>query len=325
MAESLSCSYDDELSRLQERLIEVQRQNEALKLQNEISTLERQIGTLELTLQQQPPELSIYDGHQTRFSSTPRVVKRKMATPLDVRRQNRKDVQDDECDTTSLNLLPRDTAFHDRKLQTTKNVKFSQIDQTGNDDSNRKRSIMMKPATYDGTSSWIDYKAHFEACCEINKWTEREKGLYLSVSLRGQAQGVFGNLTNKSLSYDELVHVLEERFAPPNQTELYRTQLRERRQKASESLSEMGQDIRRLTNLAYASAPSDVRETLAKEQFIDSLISSDMRLRIKQSRPSSLNDAVRHAVELEAFNRADRTASEAHGYMRTMNSTENNI
>jgi hypothetical protein len=65
-----------------------------------------------------------------------------------------------------------------------------------------KRSVMVKPATYDGTSSWIDYKVHFEACSEINQWTNEEKCLYLSVSLRGQAQCVFGNLTSKSPNYD---------------------------------------------------------------------------------------------------------------------------
>ena len=31
-----------------------------------------------------------------------------------------------------------------------------------------------------------------------------------------------------------------------------------------------------------------------------------MRLRIKQAHPTSLNDAVRHAVELEAINRAEK-------------------
>jgi hypothetical protein len=43
----------------------------------------------------------------------------------------------------------------------------------------------------------------------------------------------------------------------------------------------------------------------ASEQFIDSLIDGDMRLRIKQARPINLNDAIRHAVELEAFNKAE--------------------
>ena len=112
---------------------------------------------------------------------------------------------------------------------------------------------------------------------------------------------------------------LEERFAPPNQTKLYRVQLRERRQTASKTLSAMGQDIRRLTNLVYPTAPCDVRETLAKEQFIDALHSSDMRLRVKQARPSDLNDAVRHAVELEAYNRAEKKKTEGEGYLRAAN------
>ena len=177
--------------------------------------------------------------------------------------------------------------------------------------------VKIKPATYDGTSSWVDYKAHFDVCAELNGWSEKEKGMYLAVSLRGQAQGVFGNIANKSHDYLQLVASLEERFAPPNQIELYRVQLRERRQKASETLSELGQDIRRLTNQAYPSAPADLRETLAKEQFIDGLVSSDMRLRVKQARPVSLNDAVWHAVELEAFNRAERKQLEGQGYMRS--------
>ena len=93
-------------------------------------------------------------------------------------------------------------------------------------------------------------------------------------------------------------------------------QLRERRQKASETLSELGQDIRRLTNLAYSTALLELKETLAKEQFIDALVNSDMRLRIKQARPLNLNDAVRHAVDFEAFNRAERKHLEGQGYMR---------
>ncbi len=177
--------------------------------------------------------------------------------------------------------------------------------------------IKMKPATYDGSGSWLDYKAHFEVCADLNEWSQREQGMYLAASLRGQAQAVFGNLPRGSYDYDDLVKCLEERFAPPNQTELHRVQLRERRQRASETLSELGQDVRRLTNLAYPTAPSDLRETLAKEQFVDALVSSDMRLRIKQARPHDLNDAVRHAVELEAFDRAERKHMEGQGYMRT--------
>ena len=63
---------------------------------------------------------------------------------------------------------------------------------------------------------------------------------------------------------------------------------------------------RRLTCLAYPTAPSEVRETLGKDAFIDALVNSDMRLRIKQSRPENLNDAIRLAVELDAYFKTER-------------------
>ena len=105
-----------------------------------------------------------------------------------------------------------------------------------NELTHEKSAVKIKPATYDGTSSWLDYKSHFEACAKLGNWNEEEKGLYLSVSLRGLAQGILGNLnTDKQLNYNELVRALSDRFAPPDQMELYRIQLKERRQKASES------------------------------------------------------------------------------------------
>ncbi|CAG2203561.1 unnamed protein product [Mytilus edulis] len=48
-----------------------------------------------------------------------------------------------------------------------------------------------------------------------------------------------------------------------------------------------------------------------------------MRLRIKQSRPKGLNDAVRLAVELEAYNKAENKVRDGRGYLRqTMNDDE---
>lgn len=180
----------------------------------------------------------------------------------------------------------------------------------------QKRNFI-KPATFDGSTNWSDFKSHFEVCAELNCWSMIEKGMYLAVSLRGNAQGVLGNLpSNDQRTYDALCTALQQRFAPTNQTELYRAQLRERKQKAVESLPELGQDVRRLTNLAYPTATVDLKEILAKEQFIDALRDPDMRLRIKQARPVDLNDAVRHAVELQAFQSADKKMQESQGYVR---------
>ena len=56
----------------------------------------------------------------------------------------------------------------------------------------------IKPATFDGKSSWIDFKSHFDICAELNGWSENEKGLHLAVSLRGSAQSILGNLHGDS-------------------------------------------------------------------------------------------------------------------------------
>lgn len=50
--------------------------------------------------------------------------------------------------------------------------------------------ILIKAATYDGTTSWLDYNSHFEACAGSENWSEEENALYLAVPLRGQAQSV---------------------------------------------------------------------------------------------------------------------------------------
>ena len=179
------------------------------------------------------------------------------------------------------------------------------------------KEVYMKPATYDGSTPWIDFRAHFESISEINRWSYNQKGLYLAATLRGAAQGVLGNLqTAEKHDFEKLVAALESRFSPVNQTELYRATLRDRKLKSSETLPELGESIRRLTHLAYPSAPREVAETLAKDYFVDALPDFDMRLRIQQSRPSYLNDAVRLAVEIEAFTRAEKQKQSEKGYAR---------
>ena len=136
------------------------------------------------------------------------------------------------------------------------------------------------------------------------------------MALRGQPQGILVDLPiDKQQDYKSLVNALEQRVVPPNQTELYRVQLTERRQKPAESLPELSQAIRRLINLAYPTARENVRDTLAKQHFIEALADSEMRIRIKQSRPQNVNDAIRLAVELETFNRAERRVTDCRSYL----------
>ena len=97
-----------------------------------------------------------------------------------------------------------------------------------------------------------------------------------------------------------------ERFSPENQTELYRAQLKEREWKHGENLGKFSQRILRLTTLAYPRADPTLINVLAMGFIIDSISDAEMRLKIQQTRPKDLNEAVKVAVELEAFDRAER-------------------
>lgn len=109
----------------------------------------------------------------------------------------------------------------------------------------------------------------------------------------------------REMNYKNLVFALGDGFASPDQMDLYRTQLRERRQKALKLLSEQGQHIRRLVDTAYPTVPADVKETFAKDHFIDAIALSDMWLRIKQEKPKNLNEAETRSSK--SFNKSNIT------------------
>ena len=87
---------------------------------------------------------------------------------------------------------------------------------------------------------------------------------------------------------------------------MYRAQLKERQWKHGENIPEFGQRILRLTTLAYPDANASLINTLAMGNFVDSISDSEMGLKIQQTRPKVFNEAVKVAVELEAFDKAER-------------------
>ena len=166
------------------------------------------------------------------------------------------------------------------------------------------------PDRYDGSSPWTSYQRHFELCAQINTWDECAKAHFLAVSLKGRAQQVLSNLAPWQLGdYATMVGVLKSRFDPEGREELYRIQLRNRRQGPKESLVEMAQDIRNMVDRAYGEMAEQSKDSLAKEYFLDALPEADIRTRVLQMRPASLQRAVQDAIELEAINRAERERS----------------
>ena len=171
-------------------------------------------------------------------------------------------------------------------------------------------------------------KTHFHMCAELNGWNDKQKGLHLAASLRGQALGVLGNLpTGDRENFKKLAKALCERFSPDSQTELYRAQLKERQWKRVENIPEFGRIIR-FTTLAYPVANASLIDTLAMGNFIDTISDPEMRLKIQHSRPKVFNEAVKITMALEAFDKAERQR-QGNKYVRgtscTSMSTESTI
>ena len=98
---------------------------------------------------------------------------------------------------------------------------------------------------------------------------------------------------------------LRERFSPKSQTKLYRAQLKEREWKHGDNVAEFSLRILRLTS-SYSRADTTMVNSLEMGYFLDSISDAEMRLMIQQTRPKYLNEAVKAAIELKAFDRAER-------------------
>jgi hypothetical protein len=102
-------------------------------------------------------------------------------------------------------------------------------------------------------------------------------------------------------TFDKLVELLKNRFSGTRQSDKYRMELRVRKRKPNESLSSLHQDIRRLIALAHPDFPASAREVMASDYFIDSLGDPQFALKIRERNPSSLDDTLRVALQLEAY------------------------
>ena len=91
-------------------------------------------------------------------------------------------------------------------------------------------------------------------CAKINGWDNNAK-------LQHLAKQVLESLPKEATGdFDKVVKTLKIRFDPTGRKELNRAQLRNRRQKTSESLVDMAEDIRRLVKEIDADLPANSRD-----------------------------------------------------------------
>jgi hypothetical protein len=165
----------------------------------------------------------------------------------------------------------------------------------------------MKPSTYDGLTPYEDYRVQFNMLAELNEWSEKIKALYLAGSLSKGARSVLNDmLPEDRYSYTKLDGALRVRYGTDDQSELFKAKLRGRIKSKEESLQELAHDIRRLVRLAYPKAAMSTHDDLTKDQFIESLGDGEIRWSVFQARPKNITEALKVAMELEAFRESEK-------------------
>ena len=96
--------------------------------------------------------------------------------------------------------------------------------------------------------------------------------------------------------------IIEVARSPPIQ--LHRAKLKSRFRRENKPVPQLAQDIRRLVRDANPGVPLEIRENMANDSFLDALNDRELELSVFQSQPKSLQDALRIALEIEAFYRS---------------------
>ena len=181
------------------------------------------------------------------------------------------------------------------QLITIQNTRMQNHSDTGNE-------FRVMPDKYAGTSSFHTFLAQFENCCEINGWEERDKLLMLKHSLTGDAAAVLWEFgSDRHQSYTELVKHLKIRYGFGGQSEMFRMQLKVRKQQEGETLNSLEQDIRKLIVLAYPGETSNILELIARDAFIDAICDRDLALQVLATGPDTLERAYKVASKLKFY------------------------
>ena len=166
---------------------------------------------------------------------------------------------------------------------------------------NRRR---IRPREFNGTGSFETFYEHFQVCAQYNRWREVDKLAHLKSALTGDAGQLLWDMpASDTDTVAKLVKLLRNRFGGAKQADKFRMELRLRRRQADETLSKLHQDIRRLMALAHPTLKADEREVIACDYFIDALDDPDFALKVRERTPTTLDDALRISLQLEAWAR----------------------
>lgn len=168
--------------------------------------------------------------------------------------------------------------------------------------------LKVNPKPYTGSSSWREYRSHFERVSRINGWSEDLQLDYLWVNLADSALSYVDSLSpGRTVSYSTLCEALEERYGDTQMAEVFKSELRSRRRQSGESLPAFAQEINRLVQRAYPDMGQQGIEELAIERFREAIPDHEQRMAVFRSKARTMDQAVKAALETESWQVSERS------------------
>ena len=169
----------------------------------------------------------------------------------------------------------------------------------------------VKLGAFKGDSCLETFLAKFENLSAYVGWSARDRLFHLQASLEGAAGQVLWD-AGQQTSAEEIVRRLRARFGNDHQAERFRAELRNRRRKSGETLQAVYNDVCRLLALAYPGPSNATTAIVGRDAFLDALNNNEMRIKVLEREPSTLEEALSIVCRLEAYERvpADKAVEE---------------
>ena len=219
-----------------------------------------------------------------------------------IRVRCRRDYSDDR-QSTSPREGSRERRNRQRIVQRDDSEELEDNDRRSSQPSRRRTSNFVagaKLGTFDGSTNLETFLAKLDRCVSYFGWDEQDELFQLTTALQGAAGQVLWDL-GKNVTARSLRKLLRVRFGEGNQAERFRAELRGRRRGQGESLQNLYTDICRLMALAYPGPTSTLSDIVGRDAFLDALNNNKLRIRILETEPATLSDALRTAMRLEAY------------------------
>ncbi len=96
---------------------------------------------------------------------------------------------------------------------------------------------------------------------------------------------------------------MKERFEPEARKTIYQTRLQTRVKQKGEGWAEFGEDLLRLADKAYPELVDAAKEQFALNQYFTQLNNPQVAFAVKQTKPTTIDEAVRATLEMESYSK----------------------